>query len=78
MQMEILTILLLALAFQTQAIIDSYDPMAVMELDELSLVTRYTGMGYNILMANPEGDFNRGGVDPGIKINKVYLQANIQ
>ena len=36
--------------------------MALIELDELSLVTRYTGMGYNILMANPEGDFNRGGV----------------
>ena len=72
--MEILTILLLALAFQTQAIIDSYDPMAVMELDELSLVTRYTGMGYNILMANPEGDFNRGGVDPGIKSTRFIFK----
>ena len=33
-----------------------HGPMALIELDELSLVTRYTGMGYNILMANPEGD----------------------
>ena len=72
--MEIITILLLALAFQTQAIFDSYDPMAVMELDELSLVTRYTGMGYNILMANPEGDFNRGGVDPGIKSTRFIFK----
>ena len=42
-------------------------PMAWAEIDELSLVTRYAGMGYNLLMANPEGDFNLGGVDPGIK-----------
>ena len=24
-------------------------------------------MGYNLLMANPEGDFYRAGIDPGIK-----------
>ena len=36
-------------------------------LDELSLVTRYAGTGYNLVRGNPEGDFNVGGVDPGIR-----------
>ena len=31
-------------------------------------------MGYNILMANPEGDFNRGGVDPGIKSTRFIFK----
>ena len=58
-----LTTVLFARALQAHA-----TPMAWMsELDALSLVTRYAGMGYNLLMANPEGDFYRGGVDPGIK-----------
>lgn len=38
-------------------------------------------MGYNLLQANPEGDFNRGGVDPGIKTTRfvfkqTYSQGN--
>lgn len=33
----------------------------------LSLLTRYAGMGYNLLYANPEGDSRRGGADPGVK-----------
>ena len=49
-------------------------PMAWTELDELSLVTRYAGMGYNLLMANPEGDFHRGGVDPGIKSTRFIFK----
>ena len=36
-------------------------------VDELSLVTRYAGTGYNLVKGNPEGDFNIGGVDPGIR-----------
>ena len=49
-------------------------PLAWTELDELSLVTRYAGMGYNLLMANPEGDFHRGGVDPGIKSTRFIFK----
>ncbi len=30
-------------------------------------------MGYNLLEANPEGDFNRGGVDPGIKTTRFIF-----
>ena len=42
--------------------------------DELSLVTRYAGMGYNILEANPEGDFSYGGADPGIKTTRFIFK----
>jgi hypothetical protein len=37
------------------------------EKDALYPITRYTGMGYNYLRGNPEGDFNIGGKDPGIR-----------
>ena len=46
---------------------------ALEQVDQLSLVTRYTGVGYNIIRGNPEGDFDRGGVDPGIKtIHEIF------
>ena len=41
--------------------------------DQLSLITRYAGMGYNLLQANPEGDFYLGGVDPGIKTTRFVI-----
>ena len=47
--------------------------MALAEHGELSLVTRYAGMGYNILKANPEGDFYLGGTDPGIKTTRFIF-----
>ena len=50
---------------------DGYD--ALTQLDQLSLVTRYAGLGYNIIRGNPEGDFNRGGIDPGIKTTRVIF-----
>lgn len=31
-------------------------------------------MGYNLLEGNPEGDFNRGGVDPGIKSTRFIFK----
>ena len=37
------------------------------ELDALYPITRYAGMGYNLLRGNPEGDFELGGKDPGIQ-----------
>ena len=37
------------------------------QLDMLSSVTRYAGTEYNLVRGNPEGDFNKGGVDPGIR-----------
>lgn len=42
-------------------------------LDQLSLLTRYAGMGYNALQANPEGDFYLGGVNPGIKTTRFIF-----
>ena len=44
------------------------------QLDMLSLVTRYAGMGYNLLMANPEGDFYHAGIDPGIKMTRFIFK----
>lgn len=44
------------------------------QADELSLVTRYAGMGYNLLTGNPEGDFSIGGADPGIKTTKFIFK----
>jgi hypothetical protein len=38
------------------------------DADQLSLATRYVGIGYNLIRGSPEGDFNLGGNDPGIKI----------
>ena len=43
-------------------------------IDQLSLVTQYAGMGYNVLQASPEGDFNRGGIDPGIKTTRFVFK----
>ena len=43
------------------------------QADQLSLITRYAGMGYNLLEANPEGDFYLGGVDPGIKTTRFVF-----
>ena len=51
------------------------DLIAETELaNELSLVTRYAGMGYNLLTGNPEGDFSIGGADPGIKTTKFIFK----
>ncbi len=62
-------------------IAEKSDPTAKVEVDSASLVTRHVGMGYNILQANPEGDFNRGGIDHGIKTTRfvfkhTYSQGN--
>ena len=46
------------------ALLETY---ALAQLDQLSLVTRYAGTGYNLVRGSPEGDFNYGGVDPGIR-----------
>ena len=55
--------------------VDKFDTRenALTQLDQLSLVTRYAGVGYNIIRGNPEGDFNRGGIDPGLKTTRVIF-----
>ena len=50
------------------------DGLAQDQADELTLITRYAGMGYNLLQANPEGDFYRGGDDPGIKKTRFIFK----
>lgn len=38
-----------------------------MEVSFLTPIVRYAGTGYNIIRGNPEGNFLRGGSDPGIR-----------
>ena len=55
------------------AMLESDEEIAQEQIDKLSLVTRYTGTGYNLVRGNPEGDFNRGGIDPGIRTtNEIF------
>lgn len=54
-------------------LLQSSDTTALEQLDQLSLVTRYAGTGYNLIKGNPEGDFSYGGVDPGIKTTHVIF-----
>ena len=54
-------------------VVDEFEYNALAQLDLLSLVTRYAGIGYNIIKGNPEGNFNRGGIDPGIKTTRVIF-----
>ena len=65
---------LLALKFE-----DLLDDVIAEERASLYPITRYAGMGYNYLRGNPEGDFMRGGKDPGLKdtrwiLNLTYAQ----
>jgi hypothetical protein len=55
------------------ALLESDEEIAQEQINQLSLVTRYTGTGYNLVRGNPEGDFNRGGIDPGIRTtNEIF------
>lgn len=36
----------------------------------LSLVTDFVAIGYNLLNGNPDGDFSRGGLDPGLRLTR--------
>ena len=58
------------------ALLQSDDEIAQEQIDRLSLVTRYAGTGYNLVRGNPEGDFNRGGIDPGIMTtNNIFAHT---
>ena len=39
-----------------------------------SRLVGFIGIGYDILRGNPEGDFNRGGIDPGFKLSRNILK----
>ena len=48
---------------------------ALEQLDQLSLVIRYVGVRHKI-EGNPEGGFNRGGVDPGVwTTHKIFTHT---
>ena len=49
------------------------DMSQVQALDEL--MTENIAIGYNVLRANPDGDFRYGGADPGVK--KAYRVLDI-
>ena len=54
-------------------LLQSDEESALEQIDQLSLITRYTGTGYNLVKGNPEGDFKRGGIDPGLKVTNVIF-----
>ena len=61
----------LAKELESEVLIESQDSIAKgMQHDALSLVTRYVGVGYDLIKGSPEGEFNGGGGDPGIKITR--------
>jgi hypothetical protein len=61
--------------YDLAALLEIDEEIAQEQIDQLSLVTRYTGTGYNLVRGNPEGDFNRGGIDPGIRTtNEIFSQ----
>ena len=64
-----LAILLICLTLQ----VPTATSAASVTPDQLSLVTKYAGMGYNALMANPDGEFSRAAVDPGIKTTRFIF-----
>ena len=43
-------------------------------VNELSAAIRNVGVGYNILKGSPDGDFNRGGIDPGILVTRHVFE----
>lgn len=47
--------------------------LAEEEADQLTSITRYVGVGYNLLKGSPDGDFEKGGTDPGILISRVIF-----
>lgn len=57
------------------------DPSVVLEdelvedeaADRLTAITRYVGIGYNLLKGSPDGDFSHGGVDPGILATRAIF-----
>ena len=79
----LIVVLQLACVLQTQATEDNItlddallQNRADIQYNRLSLVTRYAGTGYNLIRGNPEGDFNYGGVDPGIKTtNNIFAHT---
>ena len=73
MYLMILSFAFLVSAFQVHLAF-AQPPTTQSAIDELSLVTRYAGMGYNALQANPEGDFYSGGIDPGIKTIRLICK----
>ena len=44
------------------------------ELDRLRIMTRYAGMGYNLLSGNPEGERTYGGKDPGLMTTRFIVE----
>ena len=48
------------------------------ETDQLTSITRYVGIGYNLLKGSPDGDFILGGADPGVLTTKMVFAFTYQ
>ena len=61
------------LHLQNLSLIEANQDIALEQVDQLSLLTRYAGMGYNLITGNPEGSYKLGGLDPGIKTTRYIV-----
>ena len=69
LKQKFLDALYLQLLRKETAATNAEQDLAEEEADRLTSITRYVGVGYNLLKGSPEGEFDRGGADPGILIN---------
>ena len=61
---------------ETAAMLDQ--DVAEEETDQLTSITRYVGIGYNLLKGSPDGDFILGGADPGVLTTKMVFAFTYQ
>ena len=73
LKQKFLDALYLQLLRKETAAANAEQDLAEEEADRLTSITRYVGVGYNLLKGSPEGDFDRGGADPGILINRGVI-----
>ena len=58
----------LFVSLSESAPIDQYGGSILKDGGESTNLVGFVGIGYDLLEGNPEGDFDRGGLDPGFKL----------
>lgn len=69
---------ILASAEEQETPVMTDEDLAEEETDQLTSITRYVGVGYNLLKGSPDGDFILGGADPGVLITKAIFDFTYQ
>lgn len=69
MQLIITNLVLLLFGISLQARTAATVPIS----SQPSVIMRYTGIGYNALYANPDGDFDVPRIDPGVLLTRFIF-----